>query len=71
MHCSLVLTQQIEKQLEAAGLALLVARLFQAPIVEPLQRLGPLNEVPRPFGALLDLVAIHNVLRCRISARAE
>ena len=53
------LTEEVEEQLEAARLALALAGLVQLSIVEPLQRLGPLDEVRRRMAVLLELVAVY------------
>lgn len=53
------LTEQVQEELEAARLPLLVALLVEAAIAKPLQRLGPLDDVSRPLGALLELIAVH------------
>lgn len=53
------LTEKVEKKLEAASLALLLAVLVQLVLVEPLQRLGPLDEIAGRLGVFLQVVAIH------------
>lgn len=54
-------TQQVQEKLKAAGLSLFIAVFLQLPVTEPLQRLGPLEDVAIALGALLELVTVHFV----------
>lgn len=55
----MILTEQIEEELKAPRLTLLLRCLLQLSLVEPLQRPRPLDDEAVGFGVTLKLVAIH------------